>query len=242
MLRSKQHFQSRSPWYVKNQKWRHRVLLGFVLLLTAEAVLLWLKWPFTRERLTVSLERATGSKLRAARFRMTFFPSPGCVINEAVFERDGAGAPLARMRQLSVRGSWASVLMLQHHLAEMQPEDLHVTIPDKVPPAMRLHPPAKHETGVGKFVADGAVLEVRGLMFRFRRLRVHDLSRTSAIRLETEVALPHPSGTAQRPRFSARGKERRRRCQDRSQSRARIYQSMNSWKGSCRQPASSRAL
>jgi hypothetical protein len=43
-------------------------------------VLLWSKWRFTREHLTGSLERATGSKLRAARFRMTFFPSPGCVL------------------------------------------------------------------------------------------------------------------------------------------------------------------
>ena len=179
------------------KKWWHWVLLGFVLLLTIEAVLLWSKWPFTRERLTVSLERATGSKLRAARFRMTFFPSPGCVLDDAVFERDGALAPLARMRQLSVRGSWAAVLMLQHHLAEMQPEDLRVSIPENVPPTMRLHPPAKHETGVGEFVADGAVLDVRGLTFRFRRLRLHDLSRNSAIRMEVEVALPHPPGTAQ---------------------------------------------
>jgi hypothetical protein len=181
---------------VAKQLW-HWVLLGLVLLLTLEAVLLWSKWPFTRERLTVSLERATGSRLRAERFRMTFFPSPGCVLDDAVFERDGASVPLARMRQLSVRGSWASVLRLQHHLAEMQPEDLRVSIPEKVPPTMRLHPAAKHETGVGELVADGAVLDVRGLTFRFPRLRLHDLSRNSAIRIEAEVALPHPSGTAQ---------------------------------------------
>jgi hypothetical protein len=159
--------------------------------------LLWSNWPFTRERLTVSLERATGSKLKAARFRMTFFPSPGCVLDDAVFERDGASAPLGRMRQLSVRGSWAAVLMLQHHLAEMQPEDLRVSIPEKVPPPMRLHPPGKHETSVGEFVADGTVLDVRGLTLRFRRLRLHDLSRNSPIRIEVEVALPDPPGTAQ---------------------------------------------
>jgi hypothetical protein len=179
------------------KKWWHWILLGLVLLLTVEAVLLGSKWPFTRERLTVSLERATGSKLRAARFRMTFFPSPGCVLEDAVFERDGALAPLACMRQLSLRGSWVTVLMLQHHLAAMQPEDLRVSIPEKVPPAMCLHPPAKHETGVGEFVADGAVLDVRGSTLRFRRLRLRDLSRNSAIRIEAEVALPHPPGMAQ---------------------------------------------
>jgi hypothetical protein len=180
-----------------SKKWWHWILIGFVLLLTTEAVLLGSKWPFTRERLTVSLERATGSKLRAARFRMTFLPSPGCVLDDAVFERDGAPAPLARMRQLSVRGSWAAVLMLQHHLAEMQPEDLRVSIPEKVPAPMRLHPPAKHETGVGEFVADGAVLDVRGMTFRFRRLRLHNLSRNSPIRLDADVAVPHPPGTVQ---------------------------------------------
>jgi hypothetical protein len=58
----------------------------------------------------------------------------------------------------------------------MQPEDLRVSIPEKVPAPMRLHPPAKHETGVGEFVADGAVLDVRGMTFRFRRLRLHNVS------------------------------------------------------------------
>ena len=179
------------------KKWWHWTLLGFTLLLAIEAVLLWSNWPFTRERLTISLERATGSRLRAARFRLTFFPSPGCVLDDAIFERDGAKAPLARMRQLSVRGSWGAVLMLRHHLAEMQPEDLHVSIPEKVPPTMRLHPPGKHETEVGEFVADGAVVEVRGMTFRFSRLRLHDLSRRSAIRIEAEVATPHPPGTVE---------------------------------------------
>jgi hypothetical protein len=86
------------------KKWWHWFVAGLLLLLTFQVVLLWLKWPFSRERLTVSLERATGSKLRAARFRMMFFRSPGCVLEDAVFERDGGLVPLARMRQL--RGSW----------------------------------------------------------------------------------------------------------------------------------------
>jgi hypothetical protein len=128
---------------------------------------------------------------------MTFFPSPGSVLDDATFERDGAKAPLAHMRQLSVRGSWMAVLTLQHHLAEMQPEDLHVSIPENIPPAMRLHPPGEHETEVGELVADGAVLDVRGMTLRFRRLRVHDLSRNSAIRIVAEVAVPHPPGTVQ---------------------------------------------
>jgi hypothetical protein len=128
---------------------------------------------------------------------MTFFPSPGCVLDDAIFERNGAPVPLARMRQLSVRGSWAAALMLQHHLTEMQPEDLRVSIPDDVPAAMHLHPPARHETSIGEFVADGAVLGVRGLTFRFRRLRLYDLSRKSPIRIEADIVLPHPSGPAQ---------------------------------------------
>lgn len=178
------------------QKWWHWVLLGLFLFVTIESVLLWSNWPFTRERLTISFERATGSRLRAARFRMTFFPNPGCVLDEPLFERDGAQAPLARMHQLRVRGSWTALLMLQHHVAEMQSDSLRVSIPEQVPPPMHLHPPAKHETSVGEFIADGAVLEVRGLIFRFPRLRLRDLSKNSAIRIETDTELPHPPGTA----------------------------------------------
>src|SRR4051794_24680893 len=61
----------------------------------------------------------------------------------------------------SVCGSWAAVLALQHHMAELQPEDLRVPIPEKVPSLMRLHPSGKHETGVGELVVEGATRRVR---------------------------------------------------------------------------------
>ena len=123
--------------------------------------------------------------------------SPGCVLDDAIFERDGANAPLARMRQLSVRGSWAALLMLQHHLAEMQPEDLLYPFRKRFLPRCVCTRRVSTKRKFGDFVADGAVLEVRGMTFRFLRLRVHDLSRRSAIRMETEVATRHPPGTVQ---------------------------------------------
>jgi hypothetical protein len=96
----------------------------------------------------------------------------------------------------SVRGSWAAVLSFQHHLAKMHPEDLRVHS-GEIPPTVRPHPPAKHQTSVAEFVAEGTVVDVRGLTFRFRRLRLHNLSRNSPIQMEAEVVLPHPPGTAQ---------------------------------------------
>src|SRR5688500_382460 len=58
--RPKQHLQTGCLPCVKlaSRKWWHWMLLAFTLLLGVHAVLLWWNWPFTRERLTVSLERA----------------------------------------------------------------------------------------------------------------------------------------------------------------------------------------
>lgn len=53
-------------------------ILGFVLLaiLAAEAVFLYVRWPFTQERIAESLQGRTGTRVRFAKFRPAFFPIP----------------------------------------------------------------------------------------------------------------------------------------------------------------------
>jgi hypothetical protein len=73
---------------VGSKKWWHWILLGFALLLIIEAVLLWSKWPFTRERLNVSLEEDREQASSRALPHDVLSDSSGC--GSTIFPRSSA--------------------------------------------------------------------------------------------------------------------------------------------------------
>ncbi len=48
------------------------------------------RWPFTRQAVTYSLERVSGSEVHVGRFRELFFPHPGYIAEDLVFTRGSA--------------------------------------------------------------------------------------------------------------------------------------------------------
>jgi hypothetical protein len=169
-------------------------ILGFVLLaiLAAEAVLLYVRWPFTQERIAESLQGWTGARVRFAKFRPTFFPHPGCEAEDASFER--AGVKLGSVRKLTILGSWAALFTLRHYVSRMELEGARISIPRDLPPPDLGAKKQKSETTIGELVADGALLEVHTRRFTFPRLTLHNVAKSKAIRFDTNMTIPTPAG------------------------------------------------
>ena len=178
-------------------RWRLVAIIVFVLL-GIEAVILTSKWPFRRAAVTLGLERVTKSNVRIGRFRLTFFPNPGCVAEEVAVVR-GAHR-LAYVRKLGLQGSWASLLAFQRRLNHASLEGLEVRVPEPVPPPVEVEPDKKGPPVIGELVADGTFLEVARqaadpLRFEFPRLTLTELSRKTAIGFSTVVRNPEPPGS-----------------------------------------------
>src|SRR5688572_29088234 len=86
-------------------------LAGGLLLVafTGVSVLLAARWPYSQERMIASIERATGSRVRFEQYRLSFFPEPGCTIENFILER-GANQPIAQAAKIDIRSSWLSIL------------------------------------------------------------------------------------------------------------------------------------
>jgi hypothetical protein len=142
------------------------------------------KWPFTRERVTQSLEESLASRVRIGSLRMKFFPAPGCVAEDITVLR--ADVQLAKVRQLTIEDSWLSRLRLTHDIRGVRLEGVRVTIPRHAPPAVKSSA-SSGESSIGRLEADGAVLEFERsdgkgpLRFEFPRLRLRDVGKTGAI-------------------------------------------------------------
>ncbi len=169
-------------------------ILGFVFLtiLAAEAIFLYVRWPFIRERIAESLQGRTGTRVRFAKFRPTFFPHPGCEAEDALFER--AGVKLGSVRKLTIVGSWAALFTLQHYVSRMHLEGARISIPRDLPPTEGGAKKQKSETTIGELVADGAILDVHTQRFTFPRLTLRDVAKSKAIRFDTDMTIPKPAG------------------------------------------------
>jgi hypothetical protein len=86
---------------------------GSVLLVTAVVLYFCARWPFTAERISDSLGRATGCAVTASRVDLSFL-RPGCTLRGVTF-RSMQGARIATVDAVIVRSSWLNLLTLQKH-------------------------------------------------------------------------------------------------------------------------------
>src|SRR5687768_666016 len=137
-----------------------RIFGGLLLTVLAGALVLAIRWPYTRGRMMTSIERATGSRVRLEHYDASYFPEPGCTIKKLTIDRH-AREPIARAEKIVVRSSWLSLLTFRKRVRHIHVEGLHIQIPLPFPP-----PTAGGssvglgELVIGEFVADGTSFEI----------------------------------------------------------------------------------
>lgn len=153
------------------------------------------RWPFARGRVIESVERLAHCDVKARGYSTTFFPSPGCDLEEVVVRR--GSVTLASVRRLRFRASWLALLTLTHQLSSVDLEGLAVRIPDSVPAPVE-HGKAGRPVVASTVRADGALLEVAGaskvLRFEFRELRLRNAGAREQILFRTLLPNPEPPG------------------------------------------------
>lgn len=172
--------------------WPRILAFGLLAVFGAESIFLYVKWPFTQDRIAESLQGRTGSRVRFAKFRSTLFPHPGCEAEGASFER--AGVKLASIRKLRIVGSWPALFTLQHYVSRIDLEGARVSIPRKIPPSEPGARKPKSETTIGELVAHGATLDVHNQRFTFPRLTLRHVAKSKAIGFDTDLLIPKPAG------------------------------------------------
>ena len=118
--------------------------------------------------------------------------------HEVTFER--GSHTLASARKLTITGSWAALLTLQHYVSRIEAEGARMQIPAEMPPpeppAASKRPPAT----VGEMVANGGVLEIARtpaetpLTFTFAKLNLRNVSEKNAIQFDADFTIPEPPG------------------------------------------------
>ncbi len=178
------------------------VVACVAVLLVVGATVLALHWPFTRAALMRSLEQDSQGQVKIGSFQETYFPHPGAVANDVTFERD-ASSPRLTIRRLTIVGSYFG--LLHRYIPRVIAEGAVLS----VPPGEMKELFASHsgqqptDTSVGEIVADGAQVVVATednnppLAFDFHELKLHGVSKDSAVHFVALLQTPEPTGDLQ---------------------------------------------
>ena len=119
--------------------------------------------PFTRDRVAQSLEENVRAKVTFGKFRMVYFPHPGCVAEDVTFVRSGSAVntpPLVTVRRVEVEAHYLDIIARPGYVARVTLDGLHVQVPPRGAGGARSPSGETSPVRVGEIVADGAVLEV----------------------------------------------------------------------------------
>jgi hypothetical protein len=105
------------------------VLLTVGLGLAVPVLLMALFWPFRMETVTKELAEESDSKVTAASFRATYFPQPGCVLEQVTFQHNlKSGTPrLIFAKRITIRGTFTGTFA--RHLKLVLVEGMRILIP-----------------------------------------------------------------------------------------------------------------
>lgn len=190
---------------LRKRKWLWRLALLFGSLLGADAILLTIEWPFTRQAVIQSLQEAASAPVEIRQFRSVYFPRPGCVAEGVVIHHTGPSPnpPLVTISKLTVIGGYWRLFRFSKTLKSIHTDGMHVRI--------RADESANSKGGgngqlgssfsVDALVADGTMIDFASKQageppFRIvvKHTRLAPVSGPRAVNFQTDLHIPMPPG------------------------------------------------
>jgi hypothetical protein len=170
------------------------------LVVLVSIVLLISRWPFSQARVVKELEEESFSKVSVGAFHGTYFPRPGCVLEQVVFQHNPkAGTPpLLTVERIRIEGSFPG--LFRQHVGRVVAEGMHIQVPAKGT-GEHFETPQRPEVQIDDLVADGAILEVASsdpekgpLKFSFHEFTLSHAGGNGPASFRAKLSNPEPPG------------------------------------------------
>jgi hypothetical protein len=95
----------------------------------AAILLLVFFWPFRLDAVTKELASESDGKVSVGAFHATYFPHPGCVLEQVTFQHNpkSGAPPLITATRITIQGSYAGIFA--RHVQLVMVEGLHILVP-----------------------------------------------------------------------------------------------------------------
>jgi hypothetical protein len=171
--------------------------IAAILLLAIFFLVFW--WPFRLDTVTKEMADESDSKVTAGSFRATYFPHPGCVMEQVIFQHNprGGAPPLITIKRITVRGTFTGIFA--RHVEQVLVEGMYILIPPLHSEPFKT--PPRSSVVIDDLVADGTILEVASrqagtppLQFVFQGFTLIDAGSNSPAVFKATLSNPEPPG------------------------------------------------
>jgi len=207
MTRAKNTETAPRPRSTPARRLKHIVLAvvgAGALVVLIGGIVLALDRPFSKGRITQSLQESFPATVTFGKFHSIYFPHPGCVGESVVFRRLGRSPdlpPIATIQRLTIEANYSDVLLRPGYLARVMMDGFRVQVPAMGTPLDETGwKETPSTTRIGEVDADGSSIQIARkdgktpLVFDIHTLKLTSVSRTKAMSYAVFLNNALPSG------------------------------------------------
>jgi AsmA-like protein len=190
-----------TPRTTSTRRWLLPLAIVILLVLCIGGIILTFHWPFSSQKVTQSVQESWPGKIAVQSFRRTYFPHPGCVLENVVLTRgsDSSGPPLVGIQRVIIQANYHDLLLRPGYISRIILEGLKISVPAEQETSASQKTSAKSSTRIGEVFTKDATLEVARkddgpLKFEIHQLTLKSVSDSSPMSYDLAMRNAEPPG------------------------------------------------
>jgi hypothetical protein len=191
--------------WTKSRRWLIPAAVVLLVLLCVGGIILAFHWPFSAQNITEAVQEDWPGKITVQHFRRTYFPRPGCVLENVALTRGSTPADtlLVAIQKLTIAANYHDLLLRPGYVSTITLEGLTVSIPSEKPQdqpkPQRASSSINSSVRLGEVFTKDAVLEIAQegdgpLRFEIHRLSLKSITNSSPMSYDLAMRNAQPPG------------------------------------------------
>jgi hypothetical protein len=190
------------------RRWLIPVIVAVLVLLCVGGIILVFHWPFSAQNITQAIQEDWPGKITVQRFHRTYFPHPGCVLENIALTRGSTSSDtlLVVIQKVTIAANYHDLLIRSGYVSTVLLEGLKISIPSEKPQdqpkPQRASNSINSSVRLGEVSTKDAVLEIARdgddpLRFEIHRLTLKSISNSSPMSYDLAMRNAQPPGEIQ---------------------------------------------
>jgi hypothetical protein len=190
-----------TPRTLSGRRWLLPTAVLILLALCVGGIILALHWPFSSQKVIQAVQESWPGKIAVQRFRRTYFPHPGCVLENVALTRgsDNSAAPLVAIQRVTIQANYHDLFLRPGYISRILLEGLKISVPAEQDTSQQTSKSNKSSTRIGEVFTRDATLEVARkddgpLKFELHQLSLKSISDNSPMSYDLAMRNAEPPG------------------------------------------------
>jgi hypothetical protein len=190
-----------TPRTASAKRWLLPLAIVISLALCIGGIILAFHWPFSSQKVTQSVQESWPGKIAVQGFRRTYFPHPGCVLENVALTRgsETSGPPLVAVQRVTIQANYHDLLLRPGYISRIVLEGLKISVPAEQDTSQQTSRSSKSTTRIGEVFTQDATLEVARkddgpLKFEIHQLSLKSISDNSPMSYDLAMRNAEPPG------------------------------------------------